>query len=63
MFSISIVIPCYNADKFIYKNLLKLKNKLISLNINYEIILIDDGSHDSTSDIINIFKKKIDLLN
>jgi len=58
MFSISFVIPCYNAEKFINKNLLKLKNKLLSLNINYEIILIDDGSHDSTSDIISIFKKK-----
>ena len=58
MFSISVVIPCYNAEKFINKNLLKLKNKLLSLNVNYEIILIDDGSYDSTSEIINKFKKK-----
>jgi len=58
MFSISVVIPCYNAHKFINKNLLRLRDKLLSLNVNYEIILIDDGSQDSTSEIINRFKKK-----
>ena len=63
MFSISVVIPCYNAHKFINKNLLRLRDKLLSLNVNYEIILIDDGSQDSTSEIINRFKKKINSLN
>ena len=40
----SIVIPCYNFEKKIESNILKLINKLRSININYEIILVNDGS-------------------
>jgi glycosyltransferase involved in cell wall biosynthesis len=43
MFAVSFVIPCYNAESFIIKNITQLKNKVDSLKINYEILLIDDG--------------------
>lgn len=47
MNKISFIIPCYNAEKFINKKILKLIKKLNTL-IKYEIIFIDDGSIDNT---------------
>jgi len=58
MFAISFVIPCYNAETFILKNIIKLKKKISSFKIIYEIILIDDGSDDNTSSILENVTKK-----
>lgn len=58
MKSISIIIPCYNAEKFIKKNFNILIKKLNNIKINYEIILINDGSTDNTKKIINNFNYK-----
>tara|TARA_E500000178_G_scaffold159939_1_gene159709 strand:+ start:181 stop:903 length:723 start_codon:yes stop_codon:yes gene_type:complete len=58
MDSLSIIIPCYNAEKFILKNLKFIIKKLNYLKIKYEIILIDDGSTDRTRDKILFFSKK-----
>jgi len=45
---ISVIIPAYRAEKFIYKNLTKFKKKfnavLPSLNFSYEIICVIDGT-------------------
>ena len=52
--SISIVIPCYNEEKTILKvieNILALK----LTNISKEIIIVDDGSTDSTTHILDNF--------
>ena len=62
----SIVIPCYNFEKKIESNILKLINKLRSININYEIILVNDGSQDNTLKKLNFIKnknKKINIIN
>ena len=58
MFAISFVIPCYNAEIFILKNITQLKKKITSLKIIYEIILVDDGSHDNTFSILKNVTKK-----
>ena len=53
---ISVIIPCYNEEKFINRivdDILK-KNKDLSL----EIIVIDDASKDKTQEIINELKDK-----
>ena len=52
--SISIIIPCYNEEKTILKvieNILALK----LTNISKEIIIVDDGSTDSTTHILDNF--------
>jgi glycosyltransferase involved in cell wall biosynthesis len=49
---ISIVVPCYNEEpvvKMFYNELIKV---LTQTTYDYEIIFIDDGSKDKTSDII-----------
>lgn len=48
---ISIIIPVYNAEKFILKTLDSIKNQLIDRN-KYEIILINDGSTDLSENLI-----------
>ncbi len=50
---LSIVVPLYNEER----NIARLHNRLLSiidnLDISSEIILVDDGSTDSTSDMIS----------
>ncbi len=45
---ISIIIPVYNEEKTIAK----LLNKVISVKLNKQIILVNDGSIDKTKEII-----------
>lgn len=63
MFAISFVIPCYNAETFILKNIIQLKKKIDRLKLTYEIILIDDGSQDRTYITLLEIKKKYNFIN
>jgi len=58
MNSISIIVPCYNAEKFIVKNIRLLIKKLQSIKIKNEIILINDGSRDNTLIKLKSIKRK-----
>jgi glycosyltransferase involved in cell wall biosynthesis len=50
---LSIVIPFYNSEETILE-LFRRTNKMAQLNkIRVELILVDDGSQDSTWDVIN----------
>jgi len=49
----SIVIPVYNAQNTIKRTLLSVLNQTYS---NYEIIIVNDGSTDNSTVIINDFK-------
>jgi len=53
----SIIIPAYNAVRTLEKCLVSLSNQSIS-NEAYEVIVVDDGSTDSTPDIIRRFPVK-----
>jgi glycosyltransferase involved in cell wall biosynthesis len=46
---ISVIIPAYNAEKFIIKAIKSVKNQTFQ---PYEIILVDDGSSDATIKIV-----------
>lgn len=49
---LSIVIPCYNESKDIVKNVETVKNYLNSKAIEYELLLVNDGSKDNTKEVI-----------
>ncbi len=48
MKNLSVIIPAYNLEENIQENLLKVFNKIKKLNIDFEIIVINDGSTDDT---------------
>ena len=52
---ISIIIPCYNTEKYLEKCLQSILNQSFK---NYEIILIEDSSTDKTKEIIEEYVKK-----
>jgi dolichyl-phosphate beta-glucosyltransferase len=45
---ISVIIPCYNEEKIIYQNVIKVFNYLKEKFKNFEIIVVNDGSNDRT---------------
>lgn len=56
---ISVIIPCYNAAEFIRRCL----DSVIAQDIgNIEVICIDDGSTDTTLQILEEYEKKCDIV-
>jgi glycosyltransferase involved in cell wall biosynthesis len=45
---ISVIIPCYNSEMYILKNIIKINNKIKKHFKKIEYILINDGSTDGT---------------
>ena len=54
---ISIVVPVYNADKFLDKSIQSVINQT---NPNWELVLIDDGSTDKSGEICDSYAEKYD---
>ncbi|WP_297406149.1 glycosyltransferase [uncultured Cetobacterium sp.] len=52
---LSIIVPIYNVEKYLSECLESIYK--IS-NINYEVILINDGSTDNSEEIMETYKKK-----
>lgn len=48
---LSIIIPCYNEDKTILEVLRRVERVDLG-EINKEIIIVDDGSHQATKDVL-----------
>ena len=53
---ISIVIPIYNEQDNIIQ-LIKEVRASLEKKINYEIIIVDDGSDDNTYEVVNKINK------
>ena len=52
---VSVIIPTFNRSKLLAETLLSVKNQSFK---NWECLIVDDGSEDNTSQIINSFLKK-----
>ncbi|MCK4830865.1 glycosyltransferase family 2 protein, partial [bacterium] len=50
--SLSVVFPAYNEQDNIADSIAKAEHVLNKLNLDYEIIVVNDGSSDSTRDIV-----------
>lgn len=53
--SVSVIIPCYNAERTILRTLEALDNQTVK---GFEVILADDGSKDRTVSVAKSFKPK-----
>lgn len=49
---VSVIIPIYNAEKYLERCLKSLKNQTYT---DYEVLMMDDGSKDSSSEICKKF--------
>jgi dolichyl-phosphate beta-glucosyltransferase len=50
---LSVVTPCHNAAPFVERSLGELQTTLDSLGIDWEIVIVDDGSTDQTPAILD----------
>ncbi len=58
MIELSILIPAYNAGKFLAQTLASVRELLLA-QPTFELILVDDGSADDTVSIAESFKNSI----
>jgi dolichyl-phosphate beta-glucosyltransferase len=56
---ISIIIAAYDEEKRIQPSLFKIKEYVTEQGVDYEIIVVDDGSTDRTSKVVTYLTKGI----
>ena len=56
---ISVVLPCFNEEASIQKNIDSIKKELDTYGKDYEIIVVDDGSNDNSQEKLKNFDIKI----
>ena len=54
---VSLIVPCLNGEAYLLRCLKSIERQTYGIN-NLDIILIDDGSSDSTLDIMNQYMKR-----
>lgn len=59
-FSISVIIPVYNVDRYLVECLDSVFNQTYK---NFDVIAIDDGSTDGSSLILNTYKQQYSNIN
>ena len=52
---VSVIVSCYNHEKYIEECILSILNQDYK---NIELLVVDDGSSDTSVDIINRLKEK-----
>ena len=56
---ISILMPCYNAEEYLYKSIKSIQDSTIQ---DFEIICVNDGSTDNTLEILRELQDKDDRI-
>lgn len=56
-YRLSVIIPVFNAEKYIWESLESVVNQSLGIN-NIEVIIVDDNSSDNTLNIINEYLMK-----
>ena len=54
--TVSVIIPAYNCDRYIVQT---VESVLLQENCDYEIIIIDDGSTDSTEAVLEPYRDRL----
>lgn len=54
---LTLLVPAYNEVKIIGRTIKSIINFLSGKNFGWEIIVVDDGSQDKTSQVVKSFKK------
>jgi len=62
LIDISIVIPVFNEEKILEKTVNEILGDLDETNMNYEILLCENGSIDKTTDLIKFLSLKFSKL-
>ena len=57
MIELSVVIPAYNEEKRLPSTLESVHTYLSNRRVNFELIIVDDGSTDGTVDVVKEFGK------
>lgn len=60
--SISVFLPVYNEEENISEAIQKINEYLKSRFLDYEILVINDGSKDQTLEIVQVMRERINYL-
>lgn len=58
--NVSVVVPCYNEEEVLEELFQRLSTVLEGLALPYELIFVDDGSGDSTWEMLSRFQQEND---
>jgi glycosyltransferase involved in cell wall biosynthesis len=59
---VSIILPAYNEAKCIRKSVEDIEHRFRNHNLDYEIIVVDDGSTDNTRAVVQEFSERVKLV-
>jgi glycosyltransferase involved in cell wall biosynthesis len=62
MKNISVVVPVYNEGEAVKEVINELQKQIKRVDIEYEIIVVDDGSNDNTKEVLKSLSKDIKII-